>query len=298
MEQHRFEEYARMMGDDVRMDAYRRAIDATCPGRVVCEIGVGLGPLSLMALQSGAKHVYGIERDAAALCLAVEVIRAAGFGPDRFTAIQSMSTDAELPERAEVLLTETVDGIGIGENTVLFVRDARQRLLVPQPILLPTHLRCFVAPAFSAQYEADRRFFGQELKKRYGLDYSPVLRTLAEQRRSVTVGNADLLGPWASWLEIDLGSTADLDGPVETELYFERSGISNGIATAFEMELTPEISFATLPSCTPTHWGQGFCPFPASLEVEAGVRIGLRMSTESSEGPWIGLAAELQALPI
>ena len=56
MDRRTIEDYKAMMADAGRMDAYRRAIAAVCPGKVVCEIGVGLAPLSLMALKAGAKR--------------------------------------------------------------------------------------------------------------------------------------------------------------------------------------------------------------------------------------------------
>ena len=75
MKENKIFEYQSMMVDETRMLAYRRAIQRVCPGQVVCEIGVGLGPLSLMALQAGAKRVYGIEVAPDALELATRVIR-------------------------------------------------------------------------------------------------------------------------------------------------------------------------------------------------------------------------------
>ncbi len=44
MNRRQIEEYQAMMVDRVRMEAYRRAIGAVCPGKVVCEVGVGLAP--------------------------------------------------------------------------------------------------------------------------------------------------------------------------------------------------------------------------------------------------------------
>ena len=66
MNRRQIEEYQAMMVDRVRMEAYRRAIGAVCPGKVVCEVGVGLAPLSLMALEAGATRVYAVELSAEA----------------------------------------------------------------------------------------------------------------------------------------------------------------------------------------------------------------------------------------
>lgn len=52
-----------MLSDSRRNDAYRAAILETAPGRVVYDVGAGVGPMSLYALQAGARRVYGIEAD-------------------------------------------------------------------------------------------------------------------------------------------------------------------------------------------------------------------------------------------
>ena len=64
------DQYQQLMADPVRMRAYQRAIRRVCPGKVVCEIGSGLGPLALMALRSGAERVYAIELDESPLRVA------------------------------------------------------------------------------------------------------------------------------------------------------------------------------------------------------------------------------------
>lgn len=118
-------DYEIMMSDSVRMRAYHRAINAVCGGKTVCEIGVGLGPLTMMALQAGATRVYGIEADSDALMAAKRVIRDNGFGPDRFVPIEGLSIDVELPERVDVILCELFDSTGFAENIVTFTGRPR-----------------------------------------------------------------------------------------------------------------------------------------------------------------------------
>ena len=152
MELSRIKKYQEMMADDVRMRAYQASITAVCPGKTVCEIGVGLGPLSLMALQQGATKVYGIEHSRETLEWATRVIRAHGFGEDRFIPIQGLSTDITLPQRVDVLLSETLDSMGIGESTVAFMKDAKERLLKAEGVFIPSHLTCYVAVGSSNSY--------------------------------------------------------------------------------------------------------------------------------------------------
>ena len=52
-----------MLSDARRNETYRAAIAGAVPGRVVYDLGAGVGPMSLYAVQAGARRVYGIETD-------------------------------------------------------------------------------------------------------------------------------------------------------------------------------------------------------------------------------------------
>ena len=157
------------------MHADLEAIRRVCPGRVVCEIGVGLGPLSLMALQAGAERVYGIELDAAALEVARRVLRRNGFDASRFVPLHGASNRVELPERVDVVLSEILNSVAFGENALFFLDDARRRLLAPGGALLPRALDVHVALASPATFLAKRDFWGRQLRADYGMDYRDML---------------------------------------------------------------------------------------------------------------------------
>ncbi len=198
-------DYGRMMQDEPRMRAYEAAISAVCRDKTVCEVGVGLGPLSLMALRSGAKKVYGIEADPEALALATEVIAANGFDASRFVPVRGLSTTVTLPEPVDVVLSETLDAMGLGENTALFLGDAR-RFLTPGGVFLPSCLECHVALASPASYRERMAFWGESLPSMYGLSYGPVQRALGAQQHSLPVRADDLLSGWESWQRIDFAA--------------------------------------------------------------------------------------------
>lgn len=52
-----------MLNDHDRNDAYREAIRRIAPGRIVYDLGAGVGPMSYYALTAGATRVYGFEVD-------------------------------------------------------------------------------------------------------------------------------------------------------------------------------------------------------------------------------------------
>lgn len=52
-----------MLSDSRRNATYRAAIAGAVPGRVVWDLGAGVGPMSLYAMEAGARRVYAIETD-------------------------------------------------------------------------------------------------------------------------------------------------------------------------------------------------------------------------------------------
>jgi len=286
-----------MMLDRVRMNAYREAIEMRCPDKVVCEIGVGLGPLSLMALQAGAERVYGIECDEETLQLAVEVLRANGFGSDRFIPICGMSTEVDLPERVDVILSETLDSAGIGENTVHFMADAKRRFLKADGCFLPEKLDCYVALASPDQHGDQVRQWNEELKE-LGLDFTAVLPTLRHTQQIVSVTDEELFSEWIPWQAIDFNDPSSFQNLAGVAAQGRREGVITGIAMAFDATLAPGVHIRTFPGDPETHWKQGFCAFPMSpvtyragdvvyveLHLEAGPARGIEMEQKVVSGP-------------
>jgi hypothetical protein len=263
-------DYKLMMADRVRMTAYQQAIAQVCKGRTVCEIGAGLGPLSLMALQAGARRVYGVELDPEALELATEVIRASGFGSDRFVPVLGLSTEIELPERVEVLLSETLDSMGVGENTATYMADAKTRLLTSDGVFLPGRLDCYAALASPETFEEETAFWSRELAG-YGLDYGPALRQLRGVKHTMAVRSAELNSDWHRWQTIDFAAAAASTRFVPMALQATTEGAVQGLALAFDAALTNDVHLRTFPEDPQTHWQQGFVPFPQGpAQVDAG----------------------------
>jgi hypothetical protein len=291
-------DYEKMLADDVRMSAYHRAIAAVCPGKIVCEIGVGLGPLSLMALNAGAKVVYGIDAVGAPLEAATEVIRAAGYGPDRFVPLRGMSTAITLPQRADVILSETLDHLGVGENTAATMRDAHRRLLAPGGVFLPAGLGCFVALARPQAWDQRSALWAESLPERYGLDYTPLRAHLRWLNYSMDVRPEEILSPWQVWQTIDFSSPDSFQAKRRLLVQAQSAGVVEGLAVAFVAFLCDGIELSTLPDAPPTHWKQGFQPLPKAVEVEAGDGFQLDLGLHDTEQGLAGLSVRARHIPV
>ena len=135
-----------MLADEVRTSSFMQAILATVnAGDVVVDIGSGTGVLSLFAVRAGASRVYAIEREPV-----IDIAREIATHNemlDSIVFIEGSSRDVEIPERADVLITETIGNIGFDEGIISWVADAKKRFLKPDAAILPRRGRP-AAPAF------------------------------------------------------------------------------------------------------------------------------------------------------
>jgi len=285
MDRRALEDYKLMMADEVRMDAYRRSIQAICPGKVVCEIGVGLAPLSLMALQAGATRVYGIELNAEILQVATKIMADNGFGPDRFIPVSGLSTNVTLPEKVDVLLSETLDSMGIGENTAIYMADARARLMKPEACFLPATLECHVALASPGVYAERMSFWTETMPSKYGMKYGVATDEFKNCKHTIPVKNDELASAWVPWQRIDFRSDTSYRRLVPLVIPVTRSGEILGFATAFDAKLSDGVHLRTFPTDASTHWHQGFNAFPQPIQATAGELVYMELDIASNLDP-------------
>ncbi|HMR10127.1 MAG TPA: 50S ribosomal protein L11 methyltransferase, partial [Polyangiaceae bacterium] len=134
--------HAAMLGDEVRTLAWLNAVRAQVrPGDVVVDVGTGTGILAVAAVQAGARHVYALE---ASSCIgAARALIDANGVADRVTLIRGWSTALELPERADVLVSEILDDDPFGEGILEVTADSWQRHLKPDARQLPRALTLY-----------------------------------------------------------------------------------------------------------------------------------------------------------
>jgi protein arginine N-methyltransferase 1 len=287
MDRRTIEDYELMMADVVRMDAYRRSIQAICPGKIVCEIGVGLAPLSLMALQAGATRVYGIELSAETLQVATKIMAENGYGPDRFVPVAGLSTNVTLPEKVDVLLSETLDSMGIGENTAIYMADARERLMKAEACFLPASLDCHVALASPALYAERMAFWTETMPSTYGMEYGVAAEEFKDCKHTIPVKSEELASAWVPWQQIDFRSDTSYRRLVPLVMPVTRSGEILGFATAFDARLSEGVHIRTFPTDASTHWHQGFNAFPQPIQANLGDVIYMELDIASNPDPAI-----------
>eukprot|EP00730_Choanoeca_flexa_P013517 TRINITY_DN5407_c0_g1_i2.p1 TRINITY_DN5407_c0_g1~~TRINITY_DN5407_c0_g1_i2.p1 ORF type:complete len:365 (+),score=84.55 TRINITY_DN5407_c0_g1_i2:100-1194(+) len=131
-----------MLNDKPRNEFYRKALkEHVKEGDIVLEIGTGSGLLAMLAAKAGAKKVYAIEANRHMAQSARQLIAVNGLS-DKIEVINALSTDVELgkqlPEKADVLVSEILGTLLLGESALEYVSDVRDRLLKPNAKIIPS----------------------------------------------------------------------------------------------------------------------------------------------------------------
>ncbi|MFD3684320.1 50S ribosomal protein L11 methyltransferase [Nocardiopsis sp. NPDC058631] len=264
-----------MLNDQGRNTAYRDAIHAQVhSGDLVLDIGTGSGLLALLAAQAGAEHVVSCEADPMIAATARKIIADAGLA-DRVTVVDAMSTDlrvgADLPRRADVLVSEVFDCGLLGEGALSTFAHAREALLTDNAVLIPGSARVWGQLVDSPElYE--RNHVGQAC----GFDVSHFNRFRSLEYFSTyldTYAHRPLTAPFPL-MDFDFhsgdGDTAVAVAPTATD-----SGRSHAIALWFELDLGAGAVLSNGPHVQGTHWRQAVQTFDQPIATAAGEGIPL-----------------------
>ncbi|MEZ4729301.1 MAG: amino acid adenylation domain-containing protein [Caldilineaceae bacterium] len=128
--------YYAMTNDVRRNQSYQVAMRQLVNGKTVVEVGTGKDAvLAVLCAEAGAKKIYAIERDDSAVQSARARIQHLGLA-EQITVIHGDATNVELPEPADICLSEIVGPIGGCEGATVILNDAR-RFLKADGVMIP-----------------------------------------------------------------------------------------------------------------------------------------------------------------
>jgi protein arginine N-methyltransferase 1 len=152
-----------LLEDSRRTETYRKAIlEVVKKGDVVADVGTGI--LAFFACQAGAKRVYAIEQRKV-IESAREIGNANGVG-DRIVFINTLSTEVELPEKVNVIVSEFIGTFCLEESLLDFTIDARERFLKPGGRMTPYHVKMFIVPVQSDEIYSKVNFWNDDVLSR------------------------------------------------------------------------------------------------------------------------------------
>ena len=127
--------YTSMATDEARNDRYRAAFARHLKGKIVLDIGTGpQAILSRLAIQAGAAHVYAVDLLESTADKARRMVQRLGLA-DRITVLHGDARTLELPEPADVCISEIVGAIGGSEGSAEIINRARRLLRDPSAML-------------------------------------------------------------------------------------------------------------------------------------------------------------------
>jgi len=274
--------HASLLADVNRVDRLREAVHAVVrPGDVVVDLGTGTGLLAYFACQAGAARVFAIE-EGPVVDLAREIARVNGFD-DRVEFFEDRSYRVELPERADVLISETLWNFGVGEGMVGFLADARRRFLKPGGRSIPLSVELHVA---AVQNHRVYQHLSDRPRNRHGIDFGPIRRCQVNNVQMPHLHSDDFLAPPARLhsSELDESAAPDLDAEVSTTV--TRGGAMHGICGWFRCRLTPEIALDNEPPAVTSSWAHAFFPALKPIAVAPGDEISMRIESSAEGSVW------------
>ncbi len=244
------EVHRELLLDEIRTNAYRDAIrQVVTPDSVVLDLGTGSGILAFFACEAGARRVFAVDGTHSA-DLAAFLAKQLGYS-DRLVVIHDHSTKIELPEPADVLVTETLGAFGFNEHILSSVIDARARLLRPGAAIIPQRIELAIVPV-EAPSVFDRHI-GFWRRERFGIDVSPLAVFASNAVYVADVEPTSFLAPPATVISADLATIPSSDVSGNAHFTVSRSGQLHGFSGWFRATLAPGIALSNeLPRSTGT----------------------------------------------
>jgi protein arginine N-methyltransferase 1 len=272
-------EHARMLHDDRRTGEYLAALaQAVRPGDVVLDIGTGSGVLAVAAARAGARHVYAVE--ASDIAEVAERVFAVNDMQDRITLLVGWSRQIDLPEPADLLVSEVIGNEPFEEEILETTLDARRRLLKPDARLIPNALTLFARPLLLPESEARQRALGRAAVERwrglYGIDFEPLVDAAApgpvnSPTEAEVAATWPPVGPPIVLAVLDLTAFDAATVRAAADLTLDAPGAVNAVAVTFCAELYGGIAHLLDPWAWPTSsWATSVWVLPDSLYVWPG----------------------------
>lgn len=267
-----------MLNDEKRNAVFEKALaNAITEETIVLDIGSGTGLLAMMAARAGAKETITCEMVAPLAELARETIARNGLA-GRIVSLNEKSTSLvvgkHMPRKANLLVTETVDGALLGENIISTIAHAKANLLTENAQIIPC-----AATIYAMVVESPRLRSYNSVQTAAGFDVSLINRYATAGNYPMRIANfahTPLTDPFEVF-HFDFANGTILPERKTITVRGQRDGTAQCIVFWFNMQLDETISIANEPGSM-VHWEQAV----QCLDPEVPVREGETVTIEAA----------------
>ncbi len=283
-----------ILADKVRNAAFAKALKKVIvPGKsVVADIGSGTGFLGFVAAKLGAKHCYLIERNGDAVELSRRLAEENGIV--NCTFLRGESEMIDLPEKVDIIVSETLGNFLYEENMIETLEDAK-RFLKPDGMIIPQSVTSFILPVINPRHHRAVNVWDGI---GHGLGFTEAKKLSLSKMHSGQFSVKDLLPMKQArqWDSADfLKKNLSIRG-AEMEWTLLKTQTIYGFAVWWDAVLAPGIELSTSPLAPRTHWGQVFLPLLEPLTVGKGNTLQLSFTSDSCYRDGVHLSWDSQVM--
>lgn len=283
-----------MLNDKIRNGAYRQALLASCSGRSVVDIGAGTGLLSLYALEAKARYIYACEANGSMAQVASRILMA-NHASNKIKLLPKLSTHltkSDIPEKIDILVTETFDCGLFGEHALEILDHAWEHLLHDNSIVIPRKAKAYVClidcPALKKKNYLTVQHFGH-------LNFEDIAG-ISDSRKSEPYSSENLkdhsfkkLSGVQELVSVDLSDSSVVhrflteDNILNITFKVICEGCVSAIALWFELELDQNAHLSTSPDTEESScWDQATFQLPKILSVKPDQEIRAKFSLKGA----------------
>jgi predicted RNA methylase/Flp pilus assembly protein TadD len=273
-----------MLNDQARNDAFERAITKAARGRrLVLDIGTGSGLLAMIAARAGAERVVACEANTPLAQVAARIIARNGYA-DRITVVARRSTQLavgqDLPEPADLLISEILDAGLLGEGVIRTFRHACATLITPGAAIIPAGATVYgivIECPELRRVNPIREISGFDLSE-FDIFRNPVAHgqiTLAHEPHRVLSAPFEIA-------RFDFRQLANEQVARPVSIEVTADGTAQAVAFWFDLRLDDVTTLSTAPGGASKHWRQALTFFDRDRTLRRGEALQLAIGHTDS----------------
>ena len=272
-----------MIADSVRIGPYVRALEcAVRPGDVVVDLGSGPGFLALIAARAGASRVYAI--DFAEIVHFGRQFAATNNLTDRIEFLHCDSQQVQLPERANVIVSDIRGTLPFSGHSVLSLQDARRRFLAEGGTMIPQRDTLYAAVVESGKCYNELISPWQSSIK--GLDLSAALPYVLNEVHGTHFTPQQLVTEPQAWCVLEYMKDPSIRAAATLQFRATRDVTSHGVALWFDTQLFGDYGFSSAPGPN-TVYGHSFLPWLQPVTITVGQAIQVELHADPVGGDYL-----------